>query len=266
MSLPVLSDSLNNYLVAISRYHILSAEEEERIAKRYYSTKSLEDAHKLVTSNLRYVVKIALEYRHYGTRLADLIQEGNIGLMVAVKKFNPYKGFRLITYATWWIRSHIQDFILKTSNLVKRNTRALKKMLFYKKDNNKDSLEGNIVATGLSRELSLDAPISAHLSGKPDNTAFIDMLSDTEADPALFVAQKEALAIAGVELNNALLVLNKNERTVVEKRFLEDPALSLQEIGDMLGVSRERVRQIEERAKQKLKDALTPAMTVGSAF
>lgn len=262
MSLPVVSDSLNNYLVAISRYHILSAEEEERIAKRYYSTKSLEDAHRLVTSNLRYVVKIALEYRHYGTRLADLIQEGNIGLMVAVKKFNPYKGFRLITYATWWIKSHMQDFILKTSNLVKRNTRALKKMLFYKKDH----LEGNIDATGLSRELSLDAPISDGLSGKPDNAAFIDMLSDTEADPALFVAQRETSAIAGVGLNNALLVLNKNERIVVEKRFLEDPALSLQEIGDMLGVSRERVRQIEERAKQKLKDALTPVLTMENAF
>ncbi len=243
---------------------MLQAEEEARIAKRYYSSKSLEDAHKLVTSNLRYVVKIALEYRHYGTRLADLIQEGNIGLMVAVKKFNPYKGFRLITYATWWIRSHIQDFILKTSNLVKRNTRALKKLLFYKKDN--DNVNGAVDSTGLLRELSLDAPISGDSSGKDDRTAFIDMLADTDNDPELFVSENESRAIAGRDLGNALLMLNDNERIVVEKRFLEDPALSLKAIGDMLGISKERVRQIEERAKQKLKTALTPAMTMENAF
>ncbi|MDP2690246.1 MAG: sigma-70 family RNA polymerase sigma factor, partial [Deltaproteobacteria bacterium] len=106
MGLPVLSDNtLHSYLAEINRYPVLSQEDEFAVAERYYRERSMEDAHKLVVSNLRYVVKIALEFRQYGCRLADLIQEGNIGLMVAVKKFNPYKGFRLITYATWWIRS-----------------------------------------------------------------------------------------------------------------------------------------------------------------
>src|SRR3989337_3158734 len=120
MGLPVVSDSIQSYLAEVNRYPVRSAEDEFTVAERYYRNRSIEDAHTLVTSNLKYVVKIALEYRNYGCRLADLIQEGNIGLMTAVKKFDPYKGFRLITYAKWWIKAFIQDFILKTTGLVKR--------------------------------------------------------------------------------------------------------------------------------------------------
>src|SRR3972149_1876841 len=132
MGLPVVSDSIQSYLAEVNRYPVLSAEDEFTVAERYYRNRPIEDAHTLVASNLRYVVKIALEFRNYGCRLADLIQEGNIGLMMAVKKFNPFKGFRLITYATWWIKSFIQDFILKSKGLVRRAARDLKRKLFYR--------------------------------------------------------------------------------------------------------------------------------------
>src|SRR3989344_3094820 len=127
----VLSNSLQSYLVQINRFPLLSKEEELELAVRLRKQNDLDAAHKLITSNLRFVVKIAMEYRNYGFRLADLIQEGNIGLMKAVKKFDPFKGYRLITYAVWWIRSHIQAFILKNWSLVRKGTAALKKKLFY---------------------------------------------------------------------------------------------------------------------------------------
>lgn len=267
MSLPVVSDSLQNYLAEVSRYPVLSAEDEREVAERYYRLRSVEDAHTLVTSNLRYVVKIALEYRHYGCRLADLIQEGNIGLMVAVKKFDPYKGFRLITYATWWIRAHIQDFILKTRGLVRHGTRALKKKLFYKNDASADNVadalvEGGGATTALAvreeapvpdpalYDLSLDAAIG------DDKTTFLDMLPDLGPGQEEVVSEGEETALVKKEISDAMALLNEKERLVIEDRVMSDEPISLQGLGDRLGVTRERVRQIEIQALKKLHKAL----------
>ena len=259
MGLPVLADSLQSYLAEINRYPLLSRKEEFAIAERYHKSKSVGDAHMLVASNLRYVVKIALGYRNYGCRLADLIQEGNIGLMVAVKKFNPHKGFRLITYATWWIRSCIQEFILRTSGMVKRGVRALKRKLFYRKESEVDTHEakdgGHTVKPGSddvmgTYDLSLNSPIGDELTTRQD------MLMDLSPGPLESVAIKEEKAIVKREVDDALALLNGRERLVIEKRILSEEPESLQDIGDELGVTRERVRQIEAEAIKKLRKRL----------
>ncbi len=255
MSLPVVTDSVQSYLAEVSRYPMLSAEDEFRVAERYYKTRSIEDAHTLVTSNLRYVVKIALEFRNYGCRLADLIQEGNIGLMTAVKKFNPYKGFRLITYATWWIRSFIQDYILKSRGLVRKNTKALKRKLFYKAPALADGAEPDVHPAAaeeveFKNDLSLDAPL------REDSATHLDLLRDEGPGPLEAVALSEERALVRKEVSSALALLNEKERVVVQKRLMADEPESLQVIGDALGVTRERVRQIESQAIKKLEKSL----------
>lgn len=248
MGLPVLAESISSYIVEVNRYPLLSQEEELTIAERYFKLKRTDDAHALVTANLRYVLKIALEYRSYGCRLADLVQEGNIGLMVAVKKFNPSKGFRLITYATWWIRSYIQDFILKSFGLVKNGSRALKKKLFYKSDGYAND------GTEAVHDLSLNSPIS------DDATTHQDLLSDTAPAQEELMSTMQERSIRTKDVESALTRLNDRERRVVEGRFMSDEPMSLQEIGDELGVSRERVRQIEVEAKKKLQKALSASI------
>src|SRR3989338_3090051 len=140
MSLPVLSNSLQSYIVQINRFPLLSKDEEFDLAVRLKKYNDLDAAHKLITANLRFVVKIAMKYRDYGCRLADLVQEGNIGLMKAVRKFDPYKGLRLITYAVWWIRAQIQAFILKSWSLVSRNAKELKRKLFCRFIENRNKI------------------------------------------------------------------------------------------------------------------------------
>jgi len=251
-----LSDSIQSYLYDINRFPVLSQEEEFKIAERYYKEKGLDDAKKLVTSNLRYVVKIALEYRNYGCRIADLIQEGNIGLMVAVKKFNPYKGFRLITYATWWIKSFIQDFILKTTGVVKRGSKALKRKLFYKKERAEEGLSAHDRIDeneAYPYELSLDNPIA-----DDGRTTHLDMLCDTRPGQEETASVREEQALAKREIKSALSGLNDKERLVIENRVMADPPESLQNLGDRLGLTRERVRQIEAQALKKLEKTLTP--------
>ena len=261
MSLPVLTDSIQSYMAEVNRYPVLTPDEEFRIAERYYKHKSLDDAHTLVVSNLRYVVKLAFEFRNYGCRLADLIQEGNIGLMVAVKKFNPYKGFRLITYATWWIKSFMQDFILKTRGIVKRGTKSLKRKLFYKKEAPLSPLEDIETApleksygyedAELSHDLSLNTSIS-------DGTAtHLDMLPDAAPGPLETAAVKQEGAIVKREVTNALALLNDKERLVIENRLMAEEPASLQSIGERLGLTRERVRQIESSALKKLQKTLS---------
>lgn len=255
MSLPVVTDSIQTYLAEVNRYPVLSAREEAEVAQRYYRTNNIDDAHKLVTSNLRYVVRIALEYRNYGCKLSDLIQEGNMGLMVAVKKFNPEKGYRLITYATWWIRAFIQDYILKTRGLVRKGSRALKRKLFYRSApsggaEEKAAEDFNVDA----RELSLDATLA------DEKTTRMEMLEDESPGSEEIVSGREARGLVKKELTRALARLNERERMVVEKRVMADEPTSLQGIGDELGVTRERVRQIEGQALKKLKKALGPRL------
>ena len=187
MGLPVLKDSLDSYLVEVSRFPMLSRDEERELSIHYLETKDVDTAQKLVTSHLRFVVKTALEYRNYGIALKDLIQEGNLGLMNAVKKFNPHKGYRLITYAVWWIKSFIQEYILKTKGIVKRSNKALKKKLFYKKaltdgEAAKDA-SNDAAAILTTNDLSLDTPIS-----EGEDRTHLDMMIDPDKDQESFVA------------------------------------------------------------------------------
>ena len=253
MSLPVVTDSVQSYLAEVNRYKLLTPEEERSVAERYFKTKSIGDAHTLVTSNLRYVVKIALEFRNYGCRLADLIQEGNIGLMMAVKKFNPFKGFRLITYATWWIKSFIQDFILKSKGLVRRATRDLKRKIFYRTpselpsgDEPADTEEAGVFYD----DLSLNAAMTENGATR------MEMLKDEGPGPVEAVSEKQTAALVKREVTDALACLNEKERMVIENRVMSDEPESLQGLGDKLGLTRERVRQIESQALKKLERSL----------
>lgn len=253
MSLPVVTDSVQSYLAEVNRYKLLTPEEERSIAERYFRTKSIEDAHTLVTSNLRYVVKIALEFRNYGCRLADLIQEGNIGLMVAVKKFNPFKGFRLITYATWWIKSFIQDFIIKSKGLVRRGARDLKRKLFYRSPSELPSGGEQAdpeEAAVFFDDLSLNAAIAE------GGATHLEMLRDEGPGPVEAVSEKQSAALVKREVTDALACLNEKERMVIKNRVMSDEPESLQGLGDRLGLTRERVRQIENQALKKLEKSL----------
>lgn len=259
----VLSNSLQSYLVQINRFPLLSKDEEFGLAVSFRKNNDLDAAHKLITSNLRFVVKVAMEYRNYGFRLADLIQEGNIGLMKAVKKFDPYKGYRLITYAVWWIRSHIQAFILKNWSLVSKGAGFLKKKLFYQLEKNNESIEhlekyGSLPHSGKDastlsddmeyRDMSLDNDIGNEGAG-----TYLDMLPDMSHNQEEAIVMAEEQGIVKAEIKNALQVLNEKERYVIENRLMNEPPLTLQEIGSRFGISRERVRQIEKEAATKLR-------------
>lgn len=253
MALPVLvNDSIQNYLLQISQYPVLSPEQEQTVAERYFREKKLEDAHRLVTANLRYVVKIALEFRNYGCRLADLIQEGNIGLMVAVKKFNPFKGYRLITYATWWIKSFIQEYIIKTKGIVKRGAKSLKKQLFYKNGGVDSSVGPEFEPSDelFANDLSLNAPIG------DESSTHLDFLSDARPGQEEAIELKQNETIVKKEVAAALSKLNEKERLVIEQRIMSEEPESLQGLGDKLGLTRERVRQIESSALKKLQKTL----------
>jgi RNA polymerase sigma-32 factor len=251
MGLPILSDSIQAYIIEVNRFPLLSPSAERKLALRYYEEKDLDAAHELITSNLRFVIKMAYEYRKYGVSLKDLIQEGNIGLMTAVKKFDPHKGCRLITYAVWWIKTRMQEHILKTTGIVKRGARSLKKKLFYKNSGQDADNENLDVAQVTTRDFSLDTPLD-----DIDGTTYMDGLIDVEADQAKLIGDKQEDTIIKKNVSDALAVLNKRELAVIQKRTMADEPLSLQTLGTELGISRERVRQIENSAKKKLKAVL----------
>jgi len=269
--LPVVKNSLDTYLVQINQFPLLSKEEEFKLAVRYRKYDDIEAAHKLITSNLRFVVKVAFEYKSYGVKLLDLIQEGNIGLMMAVKKFNPYKGYRFISYAIWWIRAYIQNFIIKTWSLVKIGTTQAQKKLFYKIGKVRKALESNgenekkydLLAHDLdvtkedimemeqrmsSRDLSLDAPFD-----ESQELTHLELLKEESPNQEEAIAQEEEKKIREHEVQNAMKRLNEKEVYVLQNRIMAEEPLTLQQIGDHLKLSRERVRQIESEALNKLK-------------
>lgn len=270
-NLPVVKNSLESYLVQINQFPLLTKEQEFKLAVKYRKHTDIEAAQKLITSNLRFVVKVAFEYKSYGVKLLDLIQEGNIGLMMAVKKFDPYKGYRFISYAIWWIRAYIQNFITKTWSLVKIGTTQAQKKLFYKIGKIRKALESNgedekkyeLLAQDLdvakediiemeqrmaARDLSLDAPFD-----EGQELTHLDLLKEESLNQEEVFAQDEEKKIREHEVQNAMKRLNEKEVYVIKNRIMADEPLTLQQIGDHLKLSRERVRQIESEALKKLK-------------
>ena len=275
-NLPVVKNSLEVYLVQINQFPLLTPEEEFQLAEKVHRYNDINAAQKLVTSNLRFVVKVVFEYKSYGVKLLDLIQEGNIGLMMAVKKFNPYKGYRFISYAIWWIRAYIQNFIIKTWSLVKIGTTQAQKKLFYKIGKVRKALESNqenekryeLLAHDLdvakediiemeqrmsSRALSLDTPFDEGHELTP-----LELLQEESTNQEEALAQEEERTIRERQVQMAMKRLNEKEVYVIKNRIMADEPLTLQEIGSHLKLSRERVRQIESEALKKLKKEFSP--------
>jgi RNA polymerase sigma-32 factor len=269
--LPAVKNSLESYLIEINRFPLLTPEEEFRLAVRYRKFNDITAAHRLITSHLRFVVKVAFEYRTYGVKLLDLIQEGNMALMTAVRKYDPDKGYRFISYAVWWIRAYIQNYIVKTWSLVRIGTTQAQKKLFYKIGKVRRTLESDqgegekydLLAKELhvskgeivemeqrmsSRDLSLDSTVDEGHELSP-----LVLLQDDRPNQEELFAQTEEERARKKKVLNALKRLNEKETHVIENRILADVPLSLQEIGNHLGLSRERVRQIESEALSKLK-------------
>tara|TARA_B100001540_G_scaffold224571_1_gene198791 strand:- start:384 stop:1235 length:852 start_codon:yes stop_codon:yes gene_type:complete len=275
MSLPILSSegSLASYLQEIKRFPILSADEEFMLAKRYKEHGDSEAAHKLVTSHLRLVAKIAMGYRGYGLPITDLISEGNVGIMQAVKKFDPDKGFRLATYAMWWIRAQIQEYVLHSWSLVKIGTTAAQKKLFFNLKKLKNQLKSiddenlspeNVreIATKLnvkeaevlemdnrlfSKDQSLNSPISHEKEAE-----WQDIIVDDKETQDIKYENQNELNYRKNLFNKAMNVLNSREKEIIKSRKLNDKPLKLEELSKKYNISRERVRQIEERAIEKL--------------
>lgn len=274
MSLPVVTDLVDRYIAEINRFPILTAEEEFELAVRFVKEDDMEAAEKLVTSNLRFVVKIAHEYKNYRVKLIDLIQEGNIGLMHAVKKFDPYKGYRLISYAVWWIRAYMQNLVIKSWSLVKIGTTQAQRKLFFKLNQTKRKLEDlsqkspefKEIAEMLNvteketEEMDLrltnrDVSLNAAMDDEGDS-AYIDHLAYEGASQEDVLIRKDEMALVSKNIAGALEKLNEREEYIVRRRIMADDPATLQEIGDRFNITRERARQIEKEALKKLKLAI----------
>ncbi len=264
-----LNDNLTKYLAQIDKYALLTPQEEKRLAIKYYERKDIHAAHKLVTANMRFVVKIALEYRHYNVKLMDLIQEGNLGLMMAVKKFNPHKGFRLISYAVWWIRAYIQNFIMKTWSLVKIGTTQLQRKLFYslnkvQPESNSDMLidERKIEKKAKDfenrlrlRDVSLDITLD-----EESRESHLDQIVDENENIEERISKQEEDSVLKQTVSQVVKTLPEREQYIIKFRVMSDNPLSLQEIGEKYSISKERVRQLEQKALTKLKHSIVPAL------
>jgi len=274
MNLPIVADSFTLYLAEIRRFPLLDAEEEKRLAVSFYEEKDLAAAHLQITSNLRFVVKICSEYRAYGMKMLDLIQEGNIGLMMAVRKFNPYKGVRLISYAVWWIRAYVQNFIVSNWSLLKIGTTQAQKKLFFKLNQAKSAIksmlghdnlqEAAIVldvkeseAREMDQRMRGDCSLDAELEAGSGHS-MLDSLSDGRRNQEELLSDHQEAAILQKEVARAMEKLNDKERYIIEHRVAAEDPETLQEIAEHFAISRERVRQIEEGALKKLKNLLTP--------
>ncbi len=279
MKLPTVSSEggLTRYLVEIRRFSMLSHEEEYMLARRWHEHDDIDAAHTLVTSHLRLVAKIAMGYRGYGLPVSELISEGNVGMMQAVKRFDPDRGFRLATYAMWWIRAAIQEYILHSWSLVKMGTTAAQKKLFFNLRKLKGQLqaiddgdlpdetvseiarrlsvpEAEVISMNrrmASADHSLNAPLKVDGNGE-----WIDWLVDNEDDQETRYAEEEELAQRREMLAEAMGVLNDRERHIFSARRLSEDPQTLEELSQVYGVSRERVRQIEVRAFEKVQKAI----------
>ena len=283
-SLPMLTageGGLNRYLDEIRRFPMLEPQEEYMLAKRYAEHEDRVAAHKLVTSHLRLVAKIAMGYRGYGLPIGEVISEGNVGLMQAVKKFEPDRGFRLATYAMWWIKAAIQEYILRSWSLVKMGTTANQKRLFFNLRRMKGKIqaidEGDLrpdqvaeIATKLkvseeevismNRRLGGDASLNAPIkAAEGDSGQWQDWLVDDHESQEDTLIEQDELDTRRALLSNALKVLNDREKRIFEARRLREEPMTLEELSAEFDISRERVRQIEVRAFEKVQDAVRQA-------
>ena len=279
MNLPVLSSEggLALYLQEIKRFPILTAEEEYMLAKRFKEHGDNKAAHKLVTSHLRLVAKIAMVYRGYGLPVTDLISEGNVGIMQAVKKFDPEKGFRLATYAMWWIRAQIQEYVLHSWSLVKIGTTAAQKKLFFNLKKLKNQLEsideGNLspenvreiakrlnvkeaeVVSMENRLFSSDQSLNVQI-GTEEKTEWQDIIKDDRKTQDTIIENINEFDYRKNLLEKAMSVLNPREKQIIKLRKLAEKPKKLEELSKHFEISRERVRQIEEKAMEKLQNEI----------
>ena len=266
-------DPLQRYLAEIRRYPLLSREEEHRLAAEYKEFGNIEAAYRLVTANLRLVVMIAREYQRAFRNLLDLVQEGNIGLMEAVKNFDPYRGVRFPSYAVLWIRAYIIRYIMNDWRMVKIGTTQAQRKLFFNLQKEKERLEAEGFTPGqkllaerlnvkegeivemeqrlANRDLSTDVPV-----GEGEEATLLDFLADNKETPEERVAEAEYRRVLSEKMEEFGRTLKDKESVIFRERLLTEEPLTLREIGEKYGISRERVRQIEERIKKKLKGFL----------
>jgi RNA polymerase sigma-32 factor len=274
LKLPVVTGTLDLYIKEINRFPLLTPEEEFKLAVRLKKNSDMAAAETLIVSNLRFVVKIAHEYRNYGFKLADLVQEGNIGLIHAVKKFDPYKGYRLISYAVWWIRAYIQNYLIKSWSIVKIGTTQAQRKLFFKLSQAKKQLEtlsqknpefaeiaeslgvkGTEVAEMDLRMGSRDVSLHEFI-GDDGDSSHIDFLASEGDSQEVSLIKHEERSLVKRDIAGALAHLNERESYIIKNRVMADNPETLQEIGDRYNITRERARQIEKQALKKVQLAL----------
>lgn len=275
---PSPEQGLNRYMQEIRRFPMLEPEQEFMLAKRWVDHQDTNAAHQLVTSHLRLAAKIAMGYRGYGLPQAEVISEANVGLMQAVKRFDPDKGFRLATYAMWWIRASIQEYILRSWSLVKLGTTSAQKKLFFNLRKAKSKLgaleEGDMRPENvarIARDLNVtetevismnrrlagsDSSLNATMGSEEGASSWQDWLEDEDADQAADYAERDELELRRELLLEAMDVLNERERDVLTQRRLSDEPVTLEDLSQRYEVSRERIRQIEVRAFEKLQSRM----------
>ena len=281
-NLPTLSDEggLSLYLAQIKKFPMLDAEEEFMLAKNWRTNGNVKSAEKLVTSHLRLVAKIAMGYKGYGLPINEMISEGNVGLMQAVKKFEPDKGFRLATYAMWWIKASIQEYILRSWSMVKMGTTSAQKKLFFNLNkiknqlaiNNNNDLKNEEVEE-ISKRLNVKkeevVSMNRRLSGKEkslndpvkdeDGTQWQDWIIDNKTNHEIVLSEKQELNQRKNLMNQAMDVLNLREKEILSARRLSDESTTLEDLSKKYKISRERIRQIETKAFEKLQKAILSA-------
>ena len=275
-----LEGSLSSYLTQIKKFPMLSAEEEYMLAKSWKDRGDLKSAQKLITSHLRLGAKIAMGYRGYGLSVSEIVSEGNIGLMQAVKKFEPEKGFRLATYAIWWIKASIQEYILRSWSLVKMGTTAAQKKLFFNLKKVKNQISANNMGdlkpehvNEISKRLNVKkeevVSMNRRLSGKEkslndpikgeDGTEWLDWIVDHKTDQELKLSQDQEFVEKKKLMDNSMSILNPREKEILTARRLSENIATLEELSKRYKVSRERIRQIETKAFEKLQKAMLNA-------
>jgi len=278
---PATKSTFQQYIEEVTRIPLLTREEEQELAQTFQQSGDPAAARRLVEANLRFVVKMAYSYGHYNVKLIDLIQEGNIGLMKAVEKFNPERGYRLISYAVWWIKAYMQNYIIRSWSMVKLGTTQMQRQLFFRSQSDKQGLEQDFVEETLSdegvsgadgavfvpvesrrqkagqelgraaRDFSLDATIDSE-----SQTTFLDALPSGDIQQEDDLAHREMMEQVAVRLNSFIADLPEKEAYILQRRLLTDEPETLAEIGDRFQVSRERIRQIENSLKDRLRKAL----------